>query len=319
VVFKNHEATPFGAKHADVVIEAISENLKAKQELYQLIEPVLKEGAILATNTSSLPLDQLNKVLKNPERLVSIHYFNPVEKMKLVEVARGEVTSDEIFNKALAFVRGLDRLPLPVHSSPGFLVNRILMPYLLEAMILLEEGVPAAVIDKAAVDFGMPMGPIELADTVGLDICLSVADILSSYFGDQVPERLREKVAHHEYGRKTGKGFYIYQNGKPLKETITQTDNLDEIADRLIFRMLNESVKCLQEGIVADADLVDAGMIFGTGFAPFRGGPLYYAKSLGIGQVVVRMRQLQDKYGSRFKPADGWKLLQSKVEPVVTE
>lgn len=304
-----------GIEKADVVIEAISEKLEAKQALYKAIEPRLKPGAILATNTSSLPLDDLNKILKNPERLVGIHFFNPVSMMQLVEVVEGEATSPDIVNQAIAFVRSIDRLPLPVKSKPGFVVNRILMPYLMEAMVLLEEGVPGPVIDTAAVKFGMPMGPVELADTVGLDICLSVAEILAGHYGDSIPERLKQMVSKGELGRKTGKGFYTYQKGKPVKTTTGSTSlNAAEITDRLILRMVNESVACLREKVIDDADLLDAGMIFGTGFAPFRGGPLHYAKSRGVGSVYARLVEFQSKFGVRFKPDAGWDSFKNENE-----
>lgn len=296
-----------GIARADVVIEAIFENLEAKQELFKKIEARAKNEAILATNTSSIPLDEINAVMKDPERLVGIHFFNPVAKMKLVEVVQGNKTAPEVMQKAISFVRRIDRLPLPVKSSPGFLVNRILMPYLMEAMILLDEGVPPAVIDRAAVNFGMPMGPVELADTVGLDICLSVAENLAKYFDGKIPERLRLMVKNKELGRKTGRGFYIYKNGKPIKNLPKQSRPSADITDRLIMRMLNEAQTVLRERVVADADLLDAGMIFGTGFAPFRGGPIHYAKTHGYDAIYHKLLHLQQKYGDRFKPDIGWK------------
>lgn len=273
-----------GIAKADVIIEAIYENLTAKQDLFKVLEQQAKPTAILATNTSSIPLDEINKVLQKPERLVGIHFFNPVAKMLLVEVVKGERTSSAVLEDAISFVRQLDRLPLPVKSSPGFLVNRILMPYLLEAVVLLGEGVPAAAIDKAMIDFGMPMGPVALADTVGLDICLSVAKNLQVYFPDTViPQSLLDKVAAGSLGRKTGSGFYQYKKGKLVKPAAQVSKKTSqEISDRLVGSMLTEAFACLHEHVVADADLLDAGMIFGTGFAPFRGGPMHYAKSQDI-------------------------------------
>ena len=310
-----------GVSRADVVIEAISENLQVKQALYQMIEPQLKAGAILATNTSSLPLSQLNQVLKNPERLVGIHFFNPVAMMQLVEVVQGAQTDPESVNKALAFVRILDRLPLPVKSEPGFLVNRVLMPYLLEAMLLLEEGCPAATIDQAATTFGMPMGPVELADTVGLDVCLAVAEVLSAHYGGSVPQRLKDMVAQGTLGRKTSRGFYLYEKGKPIKTFVAYSEqslNSDQdVANRLILRMLNEAVACWREKIVEDADLLDAGMIFGTGFAPFRGGPLHYAKVMGIERIIEKLEELEQQYGGRFRPDEGWEQLLVKEREIV--
>lgn len=269
-----------GITKADVIIEAIYENLEAKQKVFEEAEKIGKPNAILATNTSSIPLDEINQVLQHPERLVGIHFFNPVAYMQLVEVVKGNKTSTETLDKALAFVRQIDKLPLPVKSSPGFLVNRLLMPYLMSAVVLLQEGVPAAVIDKAAVKFGMPMGPIELADTVGLDICLAVAKILSVHFHSTVPPLLEKMVAEGNLGRKTGKGFYKYKNGKPVKEKVAADHKISaDLVDRLIDPMYAEAKKCLQEQVVADDDLIDAGMIFGSGFAPFRGGLMQYEKN----------------------------------------
>lgn len=295
---------------ADVVIEAIFENLEAKHSLYQELEPKLKEGALFATNTSSLPLSELAKGLSEASALVGIHFFNPVEKMELVEVVSAGDTRQDKINDAIAFVKKINRLPLPVKSEPGFLVNRILMPYLLESMLLMEEGVPITTIDKVAKDFGMPMGPIELADRVGLDVCLSVAEILIQHLGGDIPSRLLEKVAGHQLGVKSGEGFYVYQKGKAIppqtntKLPLSLSDQ--DISDRLILRMVNESVACLREGIVGDGDLVDAGMVFGTGFAPFRGGPIHYAKTRGVEAVQSRLEQLASQYGERFLPDQGW-------------
>jgi 3-hydroxyacyl-CoA dehydrogenase/enoyl-CoA hydratase/3-hydroxybutyryl-CoA epimerase len=301
-----------GVKSADVVIEAIIENKQAKQDLFSQIEPLLKPDAILATNTSSIPLDELSETLKQPDRLVGIHFFNPVAKMQLVEIVEGNNTSEENKAKAAKFCRVIDRLPLPVKSSPGFLVNRILMPYLMEAVNLLEDGVPAQVIDNAAKDFGMPMGPILLADTVGLDICLSVAEILGEALGLNVPDALRKKVKAGELGIKSGKGFYQYKNGKQVKvkvkaEADSQDIHTEDVEDRLVFQMLNESIACLREGVIEDKDMVDVGMIFGTGFAPFRGGPMHYVQESGHEIIVDRLNELSDKYGDRFTADAGWK------------
>lgn len=302
-----------GVAKADVVIEAVSENLAIKQSLYQILEPQLKPGAILATNTSSLPLDVLSQVLKNAGRLVGIHFFNPVAKMQLVEVVQSEQTDAKVFNQAMAFVRVLDKLPLPVKSSPGFLVNRLLTPYFMEAMALWDEGISPADIDKAAVQFGMPMGPIELADVVGLDVLLSVSQIMSHDSGIIISAGLKQKVAEGNLGRKTGQGFYRYKQGKVVKESDGQQThaaaNLSDIADRLVLPLLNEAVACVREKIVADSDLLDAGMVFGTGFAPFRGGPIHYAKSRGITEVVEKLKVLASQYGKRFNPDPGWESL----------
>jgi 3-hydroxyacyl-CoA dehydrogenase/enoyl-CoA hydratase/3-hydroxybutyryl-CoA epimerase len=298
-----------GVSKADIVIEAISEDINIKQAFYKAVEPKLKKHAILATNTSSLPLETLSQVLEQPERLVGIHFFNPVAMMQLVEVVKGENTHETIVGHAMAFVRMLDKLPLQVKSSPGFLINRVLMPYLMEAMCLLDEGVAPENIDKIAVDVGMPMGPVTLADTVGLEVCLAVADILSGHYGGKVSEKLRALVAKGHKGMKSGEGFYTWKKGKKVVRPFAELSDpaqVKEIKDRLMLRMLNESAACLREGVINDADLLDAGMVFGTGFAPFRGGPIHYAQKLGIPHVLERLTELQKKYGERFTPDKGW-------------
>lgn len=296
-----------GIATADLVIEAVSENLAVKQGIYRSVEPRLKPGAILATNTSSLDLDDLSQVLEKSDRLVGIHFFNPVFLMQLVEVVQSPKTDPEVVNQAMAFVRCIGRLPLPVQSCPGFLVNRILMPYLMEAILLLEEGKSPESIDKAALAFGMPMGPIELADTVGLDVCLAVGEILVGHRAFAVPKILQEKVSRGELGRKSSKGFYPYKKGKPIKAKTTES--FDTLTNRLILPMLNEAVACIRENIVSDADLLDAGFIFATGFAPFRGGPLQYAKTEGVAQIVERLKVLEQAHGKRFAPDAGWEFI----------
>ncbi len=300
-----------GISKADVIIEAVVEDLAIKQSTFKMIESKAKPQAILATNTSSIPLDDINSVLQQPERLVGIHYFNPVAKMQLVEVVKGKHTSQEIVEKAISFVRKIDRLPLPVKSSPGFLVNRILMPYLLEAVELIKEGVPMTAIDKAMTNFGMPMGPITLSDTVGLDVCLSVAKYLGKYFNTPIPQRLIELVEQHKLGRKTGEGFYKYdKRGKQIKLEEKPYDKpLDEISNRLVLTMLNEAFACLREGVVADGDLLDAGMVYGTGFAPFRGGPIHYAKSQGINELYQQYVKQQEARGEKSE-VKSWEVVE---------
>lgn len=296
-----------GLSRADVIIEAIFEDVDAKQKLYREIEPKIRPDALLATNTSSIPLDTLNKALARPERLVGLHFFNPVSKMQLVEIVKGDVTDPEVCGQAAAFARHIDRLPLPVASTPGFLVNRVLMPYLIEAVLIESEGVPATVIDKAALDFGMPMGPIDLADTVGLDICLSVAEILAKSFGSTVPERLQELVKAGRLGKKSGNGFYSYQGEKRISPA--QEKNYSppaDVQDRLMLRLLNEAVACLREGVVENADFLDAGIVFGTGFAPFRGGPMHYIQKQGAEHFKRRLKDFEARYGARFAADAGW-------------
>lgn len=299
-----------GLKRADVIIEAIFEDADVKRELFVSIEPSVKPDAIIATNTSSIPLDEINNVLVEPQRLVGLHFFNPVAKMPLVEIVKSPTTDAEVAKRAAAFTRKIDRLPLPVTSTPGFLVNRILMPYLMEAVVLADEGVPLATIDKAAVDFGMPMGPIELADTVGLDICYHVAEILSQHMDIEVPGTLKSMVEKGRLGRKSGRGFYEFKKGKPVKEKPGKDYQApSDLPDRLILRMLNEAVACLRDGVVENTQLADAGIIFGTGFAPFRGGPFKYIESRGAAQLIKMLEHLQQRYGERFKADTGWQTL----------
>lgn len=299
-----------GIRHADVVIEAVFEDLKVKQEIFKMVERKAPDHAILATNTSSIPLDEINTVMQRPSRLVGIHFFNPVSKMQLVEIVHGNKTDDRIKDEAMAFVHQIKKLPLSVKSSPGFLVNRVLTPYLLEAVTLLTEGVPAANIDKAAKDFGMPMGPIELADVVGLDICLSVANHLIDCFPVNIPEDLQAKVKAGHLGKKTGEGFYSWRAGKPVKAKPSFGPDAmpsQTIQNRLILRLINESMSCLREGIVETGDELDTGIIFGTGFAPFRGGPIHYAETLSFTGIREQLDDYATHYGERFKPDTGWK------------
>ena len=297
-----------GVRNADLIIEAVPENLGLKQKVYAGLEPIMKEGAILATNTSSIPLQDLRTTLKNPQHLLGLHFFNPVSRLQLVEVVSHDGVDPQSLATAIRFVGAIDRLPLPVKSSPGFLVNRALTPYMLEAMVMLDEKIDKATIDAAAEKFGMPMGPIELADQVGLDICLAVGDMLRSKFGDALPpapDWLRDKVKNGELGRKTGKGFYEWKDGHAVK-TPSAVKPTQEMIDRLILPMSNVCVACLREGIVDNGDLVDGAMIFGTGYAPFRGGPVNYAKARGAADIVATLENLRAKFGDRFKPDAGW-------------
>ncbi len=269
-----------GVRNADVIIEAIIEKADAKIALYQDLEKRMKPEAILATNTSSIPLEELNKALSRPERLVGLHFFNPVAQMQLVEVIGAGNTDTAILAKAAAFVRGIDRLPLPTKSSPGFLVNRVLMPYLMEAITMHAAGTPVELVDHAATDFGMPMGPLELADTVGLDVCLYVGEILARHYQRTTPDLLRTLVQQGHLGKKSGQGFYTWVKGRPQRsgaQAGTDGQSLAKLADQLVQPIIREAQASLAEGVVAEADLIDAGMIFGTGFAPFRGGPLHFA------------------------------------------
>ncbi|MEM7540029.1 MAG: 3-hydroxyacyl-CoA dehydrogenase NAD-binding domain-containing protein [Pseudomonadota bacterium] len=302
-----------GIARADVIIEAIIEDIDAKQSLFKALEDGAREDAILATNTSSIKLEDIGSAMSAPSRLVGIHFFNPVAQMQLVEIVTSEATDPDVADRAAAFVTAIDRLPLPVKSAPGFLVNRVLSPYLQEAITMAEEGIPGAVIDEAAKNFGMPMGPLEMADTVGLDICLHVGEILASAFGGEAPKLLREKVTKKQLGIKTGSGFFEYKNGKRQKTKITGEAAAEtEVIDRMILRLANSAVQVVREGVVADADLLDVGMVFGSGFAPFRGGPIADAKRRGIDQVRARMEELGNKHGERFDVDPGWAELLSE-------
>ncbi len=265
---------------ADVVIEAISENADAKRLLYASLEPRMKADAILATNTSALPLEDLARDLAEPSRLIGLHFFNPVAKMPLVEVVHGESTGDEWIKRGCAFCTCINRFALPVVSSPGFLVNRVLAPYLMMAFEMLLEGIDQHTIDAAARHFGMPMGPIELADIVGLDVCMNVAETLIS--GDVSGPRklLQEKIDAGDLGKKSGEGFYRWEKGRARRESAkVENAYCEQLARRLIKPFLSECRAASADGIVADDDLLDAGIIFGTGFAPFTGGPMHYQSS----------------------------------------
>ncbi|WP_313952426.1 3-hydroxyacyl-CoA dehydrogenase NAD-binding domain-containing protein [Accumulibacter sp.] len=265
-----------GARSADVVIEAIFENLEAKRALLQQLDAVIKPDAVLATNTSSLKIEDLNSVLRNPERLIGIHFFNPVAKMPLVEVVAAGGADPEMLRRGTAFVKQIDRLPLPVKSAPGFLVNAVLGPYMLEAMRAVDEGLAPETIDEAMLAFGMPMGPIELIDMVGLDVAMAAGKSLAGSDAEP-PKCLRERFGAGHLGKKTGKGFYDYRDGKAAKGLAGEVPS--GLAARLLKPLLDRTQQLVSDGIVADADLADAGVIFGTGFAPFTGGPLNYLRN----------------------------------------
>ncbi|OAJ34365.1 3-hydroxyacyl-CoA dehydrogenase NAD-binding domain-containing protein [Piscirickettsia salmonis] len=301
-----------GVGDADVIIEAIVENVQIKQTFFEMLEQEARADAVLATNTSSIPLDEISKTMKQPERLVGIHFFNPVAKMKLVEIVCSEKTAVQSVQAAKAFAKRLDRIAVEVKSTPGFLINRILLPYLLESVQLFEEGVRCEDIDEAALAFGMPMGPVTLADQVGLDVCLSVAKTLCAAYGGEVPKVLQEKVEQGHLGVKAKRGFYEYREDQPVKSKASNMLTTD-IQERLIMRLLNESVACWDESIVIDADVLDLGMIFGTGFAPFRGGPAQYAKQLGH-QALKTLESLSKRYGARFQAHPGWQRFLNKQE-----
>ncbi len=298
-----------GAATADLIIEAIFENLEAKQALYKDLQAKMKPGALLSTNTSSIRLEDLRDVLDEPRRFIGLHFFNPVAMLPLVEVIRCEDTDADALAIGFGFVKAIGKLPLECASSPGFVVNRILAPYMAEAMHLHEDGAALADIDDAAVAFGMPMGPVELVDTVGIDVALGVARVLAATMDRPVPSRLEEMVESGKIGRKSGEGFYRWEGTRPTKPDPAGARKPDNMQDRLILPMVNEAVACLHEGVVSEADLLDAGVIFGTGFAPFRGGPINYARERGIAEVRGRLENLAAEHGERFAPHAGWSAL----------
>jgi 3-hydroxyacyl-CoA dehydrogenase/enoyl-CoA hydratase/3-hydroxybutyryl-CoA epimerase len=298
---------------ADLVIEAIVENADAKSELFRSLEPKLRADALIATNTSSIELEKLADSLQRPERFVGLHFFNPVASLPLVEVIQGRDTATDAVQQALSFVTRIGKLPLPCRSAPGFLVNRLLTPYMLEALSAHVDGAALETIDAAAKRFGMPVGPIELADRVGLDVALHVAELLGDLLGTNVPDVLRQTVAAGHLGAKTGRGFYAYgRDGKAIKSRSAAAPD-SKLADRLILPLVNEAVACLDAGIVADEDLLDAGVIFGTGFAPFRGGPIRYARERGVAEVVAALEALAGRFGTRFTPHKGWRALAGRA------
>lgn len=305
-----------GVVEADLAIEAIFENAEAKRALYAVIEPQFQASEILASNTSSIPLDELSTSLAHPQRFLGLHFFNPVAQMPLVEVVRHEGLDAAVEKRALAFCKALGKLPVAVKGTPGFLVNRILMPYLLESLRLYSEGVPGPVLDREAKKFGMPMGPIELADTVGLDVCASVGKELAPFLGLELPPGIEDRLEAGKRGKKDGAGLYIWEDGKPKKpEVDPDYTPATDLQDRMILPMVNEAVACLAEGVVDDADLLDAGVIFGTGFAPFRGGPITYARSEGVEAIRGRLEKLARVHGIRFTPKAGWDLPELRESP----
>jgi 3-hydroxyacyl-CoA dehydrogenase/enoyl-CoA hydratase/3-hydroxybutyryl-CoA epimerase len=296
-----------GIASADLVIEAIIEQAEAKRDLYTQVEPKLKADALLTTNTSSIPLTELREHIRRPAQFAGLHYFNPVALMPLVEIIHHDAMAPETEKRLAAFCKAIDKLPVPVAGTPGFLVNRVLFPYMLEAATAYSEGIPGPVIDKAAVKFGMPMGPIELIDTVGLDVAVGVGKELAPFLGLPIPSALDAIPPVGKRGKKDGQGLYAWENGKAKKPDVPKDYKAPEdLEDRLLLPLLNEAVAALHDGVVADADLLDAGVIFGTGFAPFRGGPIQYIRETGADVLLARLQALQAKYGGRFAPRPGW-------------
>jgi 3-hydroxyacyl-CoA dehydrogenase/enoyl-CoA hydratase/3-hydroxybutyryl-CoA epimerase len=297
----------------DLVIEAAVEKLDLKQKIFRQLESRVGADAVLATNTSALSIDAIAGGLEDASRVVGIHFFNPVHRMQLVEIVRGPRTSPAALATALQFVKSLGKLPVLVNDSPGFLVNRILLPYMVEAVDILREGCAIAKVDTLMLDFGMPMGPLRLSDEVGLDVAQHVAKDLESRLAKPVPlhDTLEQMIAKGWLGKKSGRGFYVFEGSseKPADDLaflqhdgVARTQDDGTLLDRMVLIMVNEAARCLEEGVVGSPEDVDFGMIFGTGFAPFRGGPLRHADSIGAAEIVKRLRRLQETVAPHFEP-----------------
>ncbi len=327
---------PVVMRDVQIVIEAASEKLEIKKKIFADLATTTPANAILATNTSALPIDELATSTGSPERIVGLHFFNPVSRMKLIEVVVGRQTADETRDRALAFARQIGKLPVVVRDAPGFLVNRVLFPYLLEAAELFQSGVGAEEIDRALLQWGMPMGPLRLIDEIGIDITVDIADTLEKAFGarDRAPDILRKMHGAKMLGRKSGGGFYQYEGkqqtpnealqqwrigagavagvvdpglggdaaGRPGSTTPAPTGS--DLANRLTFLMVNEAARCLEEKVVATPEDADYGMILGTGFPVFRGGPLRFAENYGLKKLVTEMDELKSRAGEKFAPCD---------------
>ncbi|WP_367718632.1 3-hydroxyacyl-CoA dehydrogenase NAD-binding domain-containing protein [Nitratireductor sp. GISD-1A_MAKvit] len=307
-----------GVAQADLVIEAVTEKADIKRKLLKSIAPQMKKKALLATNTSSVPLDVLAGAVPFPERFIGLHFFHPLPRIELIEVVTNAKTSRQSKERAAAFCGSINRLPAMVKSSPGFLVNRVLAPYFAEAFLMLDEGMRKETVDAAAETFGMPIGPIELADRIGLDVCLEISLTLKSGLEEpppKAPNWLWEMVEDGCTGQKAGRGLYEYdQNGTPRKSRKRLTPH-PVMTDRLVLPMLNACVACLREGVVADEETLEGALVFATGFAPFRGGPLRYARARGIAEIMVVMERMQEKYGERFAPNPYWVKLPARQVP----
>ena len=327
-IFPAPNETPL--RSVDLVIEAAVENLDLKRTIFERLDAMAGDGTILATNTSALPVSELAAGTRRPERVLGLHFFNPVHRMQLVEVVAARQTAQEVLDRAVKFVRQIGKLPVVVKDSPGFLVNRILMPYLIEAGNLFENGATIEDIDEAMLDFGMPMGPLRLIDEVGVDVAMHVAKTLAAHFGGRmhIPGILGRMIDAKMFGRKSGGGFYIHEKKEsrpnpavielaPFTGTKTRlrpasarqvrtrtNESREELQERMVLLMINESARCIQEQIVTAPEDVDFAMIMGTGFAPFRGGPLRYADSLGAQRAAGAMDSLASRGADHFTPCD---------------
>ena len=300
-------------RHSDLALEAIVENVEAKQTMYAQLEDVLSPEAIIASNTSSLSVNMLSSKLQHPERFIGMHFFNPVPLMPLVEIIPTDKTDKKVIATIVDLAKKAGKTPVVVHDCAGFLVNRILLPYINESSKILNEGSSIEKIDKIITNFGLPMGPFTLADEVGLDVGYKVASVLSEAYGERMqisPLLDRAYNELHLLGKKGKKGFYIHSKGqKEVNPEVVALQSgkkqfeAQEIIDRAIFIMVNEAAYCLEEKIVKDAQHLDVAMIMGTGFPPFRGGLLKYADDCGLDNVVHTLERLQENYGARFAPA----------------
>jgi 3-hydroxyacyl-CoA dehydrogenase/enoyl-CoA hydratase/3-hydroxybutyryl-CoA epimerase len=304
-------ANPGPMRDVQIVIEAASEKLEIKKEIFRDLDSKIDDTDILATNTSALSISALAAETKHPKRVIGLHFFNPVSRMKLIEVVIGKQTSEETKERAAAFARQIGKVPVVVRDSPGFLVNRVLFPYLLDAAELFEQGVDAQKIDDALVEWGMPMGPLRLIDEIGIDITIDIAVTLAASLGERArtPELLTKMREAKMLGRKTGSGFYRYEGRKQsANESIEQWRNrsdtpqmgANDLALRLVYLMVNEAARCLEEKVVASPEDADYGMILGTGFAPLRGGPLRFADHFGIAEMV----RAGERHGGKFQPCN---------------
>lgn len=303
-----------GFRRADLIIEAVVEDLAVKHEVLAAAEAAAGSRTVLATNTSSLTVASMATALRDPSRFVGLHFFNPVHRMPLVEIVRGPESADWAVDTARAFATAIGKVPVVVGDAPGFFVNRVLTPYLNEALLMLSEGATVAEIDRAIEDFGMPMGPLRLLDEIGLDVAAKVTVQLASVFDDQIPasDAAATLVEAGRIGRKGGAGFYAYPgNGRPVPdseaEALVRGEGVSPpaatIVDRCVLGMLNGAAKALEEGTIASPQAADLALVLGTGFAPFRGGVFRYAEERGVEAVRDRMAELADTYGSRFAPA----------------
>lgn len=306
-----------GFHRSDIVIEAATENLELKHQIFEELENVLSKDAVIASNTSSLSIAEMSKHMKHPERFLGMHFFNPPNRMPLVEIVAGEKTSPEAIATAVELCKRFKKVPLIVRDCPGFLVNRIFVMAANEASWMLQEGIEMDRLEHVITKFGMPMGPCTLADEVGIDVGHKVFSVFYEAYGERMapPEINKAMFEAGFYGKKSGKGYFLY-NGKkkgPNPEVqkllekintpkVTMSD--EEIIDRFVLGMINEGARCLEEGIVDSPMYVDMGLIYGIGFPPFRAGLLRYADSLGVKNVVQKLNKLASRYGARFEPCD---------------